>query len=160
VASLRAGFYRALAVKDVHIVVGCLALGLNLLAFVFGAVAWLRKRPSPWFWWLLRGGQAMVVVEAVLGGVLLLMGRKASDLHLLYGVLPLVVALIAEQLKLSAATMVLDARELEDAQAVGRLPMLEQREIVVSIMRREIGAMTLSALVVTGLLARAATVVH
>ena len=56
--------------------------------------------------------------------------------------------------------MVLDARELENAQAVGRLPMLEQREIVVSIMRREIGAMTLSALVVTGLLARAATVVH
>jgi hypothetical protein len=160
VASLRTGFYRALAVKDVHIVVGCLALGLNLLAFVFGAVAWLRKRPSPSFWWLLRGGQAMVVVEAVLGGVLLLMGRKASDLHLLYGVLPLVVALLAEQLKLSAATMVLDARELEDAQAVGRLPMLEQREIVVSIMRREIGAMTLSALVVTGLLARAATVVH
>ncbi len=103
-ALLRAGVYRALAVKDVHIVVGCLALGLNLLAFLFGAVAWWRKRPSPWFWWLLRGGQAMVVVEAVLGGVLLLMGRKASDLHLLYGVLPLVVALIAEQLKLSAAT--------------------------------------------------------
>ena len=123
-APLRRGVYRALAVKDVHIVVGCLALGLNLLAFLFGAVAWLRKRPSPWFWWLLRSGQAMVVVEAVLGGVLLLMGRKASDLHLLYGVLPLVVALIAEQLKLSAATNVLDARELENAQAVGRLPIL------------------------------------
>ena len=74
--------------------------------------------------------------------------------------LPLVVALIAEQLKLSAATMVLDARGLEDAQAVGALPKEEQREIVVAIMRREIGAMTLSALVVTALLARAATVIH
>ena len=102
----------------------------------------------------------MVVVEAVLGGVLLLMGDKASDLHFLYGVLPLVVALIAEQLKLSAATMVLDARGLTDAQAVGALPKQEQREIVVAIMRREIGAMTLSALVVTALLARAATVIH
>jgi hypothetical protein len=102
----------------------------------------------------------MVAVEAALGGVLLLMGRKASDLHLLYGLLPLVVALLAEQLKLSAATMVLDARGLEAAKAVAQLPKDEQRQIVVSIMRREIGTMTLAALVVTGLLARAATVVH
>ena len=116
--------------------------------------------PEPLVRRLLRAGQVMVAVEAVLGGVLLLMGRKASDLHLLYGVLPLVVALLAEQLKLSAATMVLDARGLEDAQTVGRLPKAQQREVVVAIMRREVGVMTLSALVVTLLLARAATVVH
>ena len=146
--------------KDVHIVVGILALGLNLLAFLLGAFAWWRRRPSPWFWRLLLGGQAMVAVEAALGGVLLLMGEKATSLHYLYGALPLFVALIAEQLKLSAATMVLDAHELADAQAVARLPLAEQRAIVVSIMRREVGAMTLSALVVTALLARAATVVH
>jgi hypothetical protein len=147
-------------VKDVHIVVGVLALGLNLLAFALGTVAWLRRMSSAWFWRALRGGQAVVALEAALGGILLLMGRRATNLHYLYGVLPLVVALIAEQLKLSAATMVLDAHELEDAQAVGRLPMGEQRQIVVAIMRREIGTMTLAALVVTGLLARAATVVH
>jgi hypothetical protein len=147
-------------VKDVHIVVGILAIGLNLLAFVLGAVSWLRRRPSPWFWRALRSGQALVAVEAGLGGVLLLMGEKATELHYLYGALPLVVAMIAEQLKLSAATMVLDANELEDAQSVARLPAAEQRQIVVAIMRREIGAMTLSALVVTLLLARAATVIH
>ena len=152
--------YRARAVKDVHIVVGILAIALNLLAFALGAVAWLRRRPSRWFWRTLRSGQAVVVVEAALGGVLLLMGEKAVELHYLYGALPIVVAMIAEQLKLSAATMVLDANELEDARAVGRLSAAAQREIVVSIMRREIGAMTLSALVVTVLLARAATVVH
>ena len=73
------------------------------------------------------------------------MGEKASNLHYLYGALPLVVGLLAEQLKLSAATMVLDARGLEDAQAVGALPKQEQREIVVAILRREIGSMTLSA---------------
>jgi hypothetical protein len=152
--------YRARAVKDVHIVVGILALGLNLVAFALGAVAWLRRRASAWFWRALRSGQAVVAIEAALGGVLLLMGRRATNLHYLYGALPLVVALIAEQLKLSAATMVLDSHELEDAKAVGRLPMAEQREIVVAIVRREIGTMTLAALVVTGLLARAATVVH
>jgi hypothetical protein len=147
-------------VKDVHIVVGVLALGLNLLAFVLGAVAWLRRGPSAWFWRLLRSGQAFVAIEAALGGILLLMGRKAAELHYLYGALPLVVAMIAEQLKLSAATMVLDSHELENAQAVGRLPQDQQRQIVFSIMRRELGTMTLAALVVTALLARAAMVVH
>jgi hypothetical protein len=147
-------------VKDVHIVVGILALGLNLLAFLLGSVAWLRRRPSVSFWRALRAGQAAVALEAAFGGILLLMGEKASDLHYLYGVLPLIVALLAEQLKLSAATMVLDSRGLENAQAVAALPKQEQREIVVAILRREIGSMTLAALVVTALLARAATVVH
>jgi len=152
--------YRPDAVKDVHIVIGCLALGLNLLALLWGAIAWLRKRPSDWFWRLLRSGQVAVVVEAALGGILLLMGKRVSDLHLLYGVLPIVVAVFAEQLKISAATQILDARGLENAQAVGTLPQEEQRGIVIAIMRREIGVMTLSALVVTGLLIRAATVIH
>jgi hypothetical protein len=147
-------------VKDVHIVVGILALALNLLAFVLGSVAWARRKPSPWFWRTLRSGQAMVAVEAALGGILLLIGEKASNLHYLYGALPLIVAMIAEQLKLSAATMVLDSRGLEDAQSVGRLPKEEQREIVVTIIRREVGSMTLAALVVTALLVRAATVIH
>lgn len=143
-----------------HIVVGILALALNLVAFLLGAVAWRRRRPSTWFWRTLRSGQAAVAVEAGLGGILLLMGYRAAPLHYLYGALPLVVALIAEQLKLSAATMVLDARGLDSAQAVGTLPAEEQREIVVAILRREIGSMTLAALVVTTLLFRAATVVH
>ncbi|MDA8069447.1 MAG: hypothetical protein M0T77_12690, partial [Actinomycetota bacterium] len=91
--------------KDVHIVVGILALALNLVAFLLGAVAWRRRRPSTWFWRTLRSGQAAVAIEAGLGGILLLMGYKAAPLHYLYGALPLVVALIAEQLKLSAATM-------------------------------------------------------
>ena len=143
-----------------HIVVGILALALNLVAFLLGAVAWRRRQPSTWFWRTLRSGQAAVAVEAGLGGILLLMGYRAAPLHYLYGALPLVVALIAEQLKLSAATMILDARGLDSAQAVGTLPAEEQREIVVAILRREIGSMTLAALIVTTLLFRAATVVH
>jgi hypothetical protein len=52
--------------------------------------------------------------------------------------------------------MVLDAHGLAAAQEVGRLPEEEQRGLVRAIVRREIGVMTLTALVVVVLLARAA----
>jgi hypothetical protein len=144
----------------VHIVIGCAALGLNLVAFGWGAWAWARRQPSLWFWRVLRAGQGMVVLEAALGGVLLLMGRKVTNLHLVYGVLPLVVSFMAEQLRISAAQMILDKRGFEDVRDVGKLPADEQRGIVISVVRREIGVMTLSALVTVALVARAATVVH
>jgi hypothetical protein len=147
-------------VRDIHIAVGVLALGLNVVAALWGAWAWWRSRPSQWFWRLLRAGQVVVVLEAALGGVLLLIGRKASNLHLIYGVLPILISLIAEQLRISSAQMILDARGFEDAQAVGRLSNAEQQGVVIAIVRREIGVMTLSAVVVAVLLARAATVVH
>ncbi len=96
------------------------------------------------------------MIEAVLGGVLDLGHHKAPGLHLLYGLLPLLVALIAEQLRLASAQMVLDARGLESAKAVGSLPSDEQQSIVIAILRRELGVMTLAALVIVGLLVRAA----
>ena len=143
--------------KEVHIVVGTASIVLNGAAGLYGAWRWWRVEPrSVWFWRLLRGGQAFVVVEAVLGGVLDVTGHKTPGLHILYGLLPLLVAFIAEQLRLAAAQMVLDARGLESAQAVGRLPEEEQQSVVTAVMRREVGVMTLSALVVVGLLARAA----
>ena len=145
---------------DVHIAVGVLALALNVVAALWGGWAWSRSRPSVWFWRVLRAGQSAVGLEAVIGGVLLVIGRRASSLHLIYGVLPVIVSLIAEQLRISSAQMILDARGFENAQAVGRLSAADQRGVVIAIVRREIGVMTLSALVVAVLLARAATVVH
>jgi hypothetical protein len=143
--------------KEVHIVVGTAAIVVNALAGVYGAWRWWRVEPrTVWFWRLLRAGQALVVIEAVLGGVLDLTSHKAPSIHLLYGLLPLLVALLAEQLRLASAQMVLDARGYESAEAVGDLPEDEQRSVVVSILRREVGVMTLSALVVVALLARAA----
>ena len=143
--------------KDVHIVVGTIAIAVNAAAGLYGAWLWWRVTPSSaWFWRLLRAGQAVVVIQAALGGVLELTHHKAPGLHVLYGILPLLVAFIAEQLRLAAAHMVLDARGYESAQQVGELPEAEQRSIVVGILRREVGVMTLSALVVVGLLARAA----
>jgi hypothetical protein len=145
------------SVKEVHIVVGVAAIVLNGAAGLYGAWRWWRVEPnSVWFWRLLRAGQAVVVLAAALGGVLELTDRKAPGLHVLYGLLPLLVSFIAEQLRIASAQMVLDARGHESAQAVGRLPEAEQRSIVVAILRREVGVMTLSALVVVGLLARAA----
>jgi hypothetical protein len=147
-------------VTALHIAIGALAIAFAALATLVGGWAWHRSRPSTIFWWLLRAAQATVVVEAAIGGILLLLGRKVSDLHLIYGVLPILVSFIAEQLRLSSAQMVLDQRGFESAQAVGRLPQAEQRQIVVAIVRREIGVMTLAALVIVVLLVRAAMVVH
>jgi hypothetical protein len=153
----RSAIGRLRAVKDVHIVVGTLAIALNALAGVYGAWRWWRVEPeSRWFWIVLRAGQAVVVIEAALGGILELEHHRAPGLHVLYGLLPVAVALIAEQLRISSAQMVLDARGLGSAAAVGELPEDEQRSVVVSILRRELGVMALAALVTVGLLVRAA----
>jgi hypothetical protein len=145
------------ALKEVHIILGTAALVVNALAGVYGAWRWWRVQPrTVWFWRLLRAGQALVVLEAALGGILDLTDRKAPGIHVLYGLLPLLVAFLAEQLRLASAQMVLDSRGYESASAVGDLPEDEQQSVVVSILRREIGVMSLAALVVVGLLARAA----
>jgi hypothetical protein len=138
-------------------VVGVAAIVVNALAGLYGAWRWWRVEPhSVWFWRLLRAGQVLVVLVAAVGGVLELTDRKAPGLHVLYGLLPLLVSFLAEQLRLASAQMVLDARGYESARAVGELPEAEQRSVVVSILRREVGVMALGALVVVGLLARAA----
>ena len=142
--------------KLVHLVVGVLSIVLMGGAGLWGAWCWYRVRHSPWFWRLLRAGQAVVVIEAALGGVLVLMGRKESSLHLIYGLLPLGISFVAEQLRIASAQMVLDNRGFESTASVGQLPESEQRVVVVSILQRELGVMVLAALVILVLLIRAA----
>jgi len=137
-------------------VVGVAAISLNAAAGLLGAFEWWRAWHGAWFWRLLRGAQASLVIQAVLGGVLVLMGRKASGLHLVYGLVPLAVSFLAEQLRIASAEMVLEARGFESAAAVGELPQDEQRAIVRAILQRELGVMTLAALINVVLLARAA----
>jgi hypothetical protein len=79
----------------------------------------------------------------------------ADSLFWLYALLPLAVGFVAEQFRLAAAQTVLDSRDLEDAQAVGRLDERGQRSVVLAIVRREIGVMALAALVVAFLALRA-----
>jgi hypothetical protein len=144
-------------VKDVHIAVGVIAIGLNAAAGLWGAWCWYREIPSTVFWRLMRSAQLAIVVQAALGGVLLAIGEKAPSLHIIYGLLPLAVSFIGEQLRISAAHMILDARGFESAQAVGEVSEDEQRSVVVAIVKREIGVMALAALVIVVLLARAAS---
>jgi hypothetical protein len=143
-------------VKDVHIAFGVLTITLNTAACLFGAWCWWRASPNLWFWRLLRVAQASLVVQAALGGLLVLLGNKPPSLHVIYGLLPLAVSFIAEQLRISSAEAVLDARGLESAAAVGELPEDQQRALVTAIVQRETGVMTLAAFVIVVLLARAA----
>ena len=142
--------------KIVHIVIGAMALGFTGCAAVWGIWCWYRARSSRTFWWLLRAGQGFIVVEAVLGGVWEASGHHASELHLIYGLVPIAVSFVAEQLRIASAQMVLDGRGFESAAEVGKLEPAEQRVVVLSIVHRELGVMVLAAIVMTVLLARAA----
>ena len=125
-------------------------------AGLWGAWRWYRVEPSDLFWKLLRFSQAVIVLEAAQGGLLVLLGRDVDGLHLLYGVLPLAVSFIGEQLRIATAETVLAARGIESAAAVALLPEAEQRSIVLAIVRREMGVMTACALVSVVLGLRAA----
>jgi hypothetical protein len=142
--------------KEVHIAVGVAAIAVNAAAASLGAWRWWRVEASTWFWKLLRAGQAAIGLEAALGGVLVLMGRKVTDLHLLYGLLPLAISFVGEQLRIASAEVVLAGRGFRTAAEVGELPQAEQQLVVLAIVRREIGVMTLAALVIVVLLVRAA----
>jgi hypothetical protein len=129
---------------------------LNGIAALFGAWCWWSARPSRAFWVLVRVGQAAAVGLAVVAGIGAVTGFAPADsLFWLYALLPLAVGFVAEQFRLAAAQAVLDARDLEDAQAVGRLDEAGQRSVVLAILRREIGVMALAAVVVAFLALRA-----
>ena len=139
------------------------AAGAALVVATLNAVAALsahgaggRCEPSRAFWVLVRAGQAAAVGLAVVAGIGAVTGFAPADaLFWLYALLPLAVGFVAEQLRLAAAQTVLDSRDLEDAQAVGRLDEAGQRSVVLAIVRREIGVMALAALVVAFLALRA-----
>lgn len=142
--------------NGLHIVLGAVMSLLFLAAAALGGWCWYRVSTSDWFWRLLRAAQVAMLVEVALGGLLLLLGRSpASDLHYVYGLLPVGVSFAAEQLRISAAETVLHARGLASAQEVGELPETQQRSVVLAIVRREIGVMALAALVIVGLALRA-----
>jgi heme A synthase len=138
-------------VPGIHLVLGVSVIALNLAAFGFGGVAWLRDRPSIPFWYLLRAAQGSVFLQALLGGLLVFTGHEASDdLHYLYGTLPLAVSFIAEGARAGAAQ-----RELGDVDFEG-LPAEAQQSIALAIVRREMGIMAVSCGVILFLALRAA----
>jgi hypothetical protein len=144
------------AVTEVHLAVGITAIALNTGAAAYAAWEWYRSSMSRQFWWLQRAGQGVIVLQVVLGGILVITGRKPPGLHVLYGVLPLLVSLIAESLRAASAQLVLDQRGLESAREVGKLAPDDQQRIVAAIIRREMGVMAIASVVVVVLLLRAA----
>jgi heme A synthase len=124
---------------------------LNLVAFAIGGIAWYRDRSSVRFWYLLRAAQASVFLQVMLGGLLVFTNHKPDDsLHYLYGILPLVVSLIAEGARTGAAE-----RELRDVDFES-LSADAQQNVAMAIVRREMGIMAVSCGVILFLALRAA----
>ena len=140
---------------DLHTWFGAIAVGVNAVAAVIGGIAWLARANPKLFWIALRAGQVLIAVSVVIGAVLLLDGRDLPRLHLVYGLTPIAVAFLAEQLKLLATQTLLDKRGYESGADVGKLPEAEQRAFVTAVLRRELGVMATSAFVVAVLAARA-----
>lgn len=150
-----------MSLNQVVVALAYVVAACNAVPALLGGWRWYRGESSRAFWILLRVGQAAALVLALVAGVLLAAGHTASnDLFYLYAGLPVVIGFVAEQLRIASAQTVLDQLELPDAQSVGRLPEAEQHRIVAAIVRREMGIMTLSALVVVFLVLRAAATAH
>lgn len=155
-----------------------LVAALNAVSGVLGAAIWYRDGglgdsgerggrgwwaggPVRAFWVALRVGQGSALALAIAAGSLAAASRYSSEhLFYLYALLPLAVAFVAEQLRLASAQTILDQRGLESSAAVGALPEDEQRALVAAIVRREIGVMATSAIVVVFLALRAASTAH
>jgi hypothetical protein len=160
------------------VVAGALVVaGFNAVAGLLGAWLWQRGfhrppsggddgssprvRSAGGFWVLLRVAQGSALALALAVGSLAAAGHYSSErLFYLYALLPLAVGFIAEQLRVTSAQTILDQRGLADAQAVGQLPPPEQAALVAAIVRREVGIMAISALVVVFLALRAAGTAH
>ena len=137
--------------SQIHLVLGVAVLAANALAGAWGGIAWLRREPSIVFWYLLRFAQVVVVIQVGLGLALLAGNRRPEDdLHLIYGLSPLVVTLISEAMRAGAAS-----RELADVDDVEALDRSEQALIARRVVRREMGIMAVGALLIVTLALRA-----
>jgi hypothetical protein len=140
-------------VSEVHLVVGVAVIALNLVAGIWGAVAWFAHRPSVRFWYVLRAAQVAIVLQVTLGALLLIAGKEPKEaIHYMYGTAPLLVNLFAEGMRVGAAQ-----RELGDTDFKS-LDATEQRATALRIVRREMGVMTLAALLIVAFAVRAAQV--
>src|SRR5439155_142103 len=100
---------RRLPVSHVHHTLGAITIAVNALAALLGALG-SRTRPTKLFGVALRTGQGLVILEAVTGAALLLDGKDLPRLHLIYGLVPIAVSFVAEQLRLASADIVLQQR--------------------------------------------------
>jgi hypothetical protein len=135
-----------------------LAAVLNTAAGAYAGWRWWRVAPDALSWTLVRAAQATILALALVAAIAWLSGSRPADgLFWVYALVPVGVMVFAEQFRLLSAQTVLDARGLEDAKAVGRLPEPDQQSIVLQIARRELGIVALACLVNGFLAIRAIT---
>jgi hypothetical protein len=142
--------------RDIALSGALVLAGFSGSVALLGAVRWYRGEASRVFWLGVRAGQVIAGAYALLAGVLYLSNDPpSSNLFYLYALLPVVIGFVAEQLRVISADHVLGSRDLDSAAEVGELPIPQQHEIVIAIVRREMGVMALAALVVCFLALRA-----
>ena len=128
----------------------------SIVAGLVGAYYWWSLRTERLPWTVIRVAQVVAGVQLVGALVLVVAGfHPDDDLYWLYASLPVGVGYFAEQIRISVAQGVLDARELADGSAVAELPADEQQVIVATILRRELGVMVIAAFVCAFLALRA-----
>jgi hypothetical protein len=143
--------WHARAVPGIHETFAFVTLGANVVAAVWGVFVWSRGIPSRAFWWVLRVAQGCVIVQVIIGLALLAEGhRPADNLHYLYAVIPLIVAVVTEAMRIGASQ-----RELEDVDDPENLPRRERILLARRIVLREIGIMTVGLALVVTMLIRA-----
>lgn len=136
---------------SVHLVVGVAVIAANLATGLWGLFSWLARRPSVVFWYLLRAAQVAIVVQTILGVTLLLTEHKAgSDLHYLYGLLPLPLMLMTEMMRVGAAQHVVGDIDYT------KIPEEEARALAMKIFIAETRVMALGCLIIAALSLRAA----
>lgn len=136
---------------SIHIAVGVALFASNLVAGIWGVTAWLTKTPSPGFWYTLRVSQAAVVLQAFLGGLLLISDHQASnDVHYIYGILPLAITLVTEGMRVGAAQRVVGEIDYHE------LPEPEAQALALRIFIAETRVMALGCLIIAAIAIRAA----
>lgn len=146
----------ALRVTSIAVAAALTVAVVNGLAAAVGAYEWWRVQHSRLFWALARTGQGLAIAQALVAGGLALGGFEPPRwLYWLYALLPVAIGFVAEGVRLASAEEVLERRGLDGAAAVGELPERDQRSVILSIVRREMGVAALAAGVVAFLALRA-----
>ena len=135
-----------------HLIVGVAVLATNLAAGAIGAIAWLRKRPSVGFWYVLRTAQATVVAPGPAGGD---PASSPATKRPTTSTTSTASCRCSSRCWRRRRAPGAAERELEGVD-FDSLPIDRQRPFALAIVRRETGIMAVSALVVFGLALRAA----